>query len=128
MNLTRSFWQIIRFGISGVALTALVSLLYLIAIRVISPALALTLATLIASIAGYFIHSAFSFRGHGGRDQPAIRFARFLITNSLGYALNLFFVYLMIDLGHLPKWSPVIAFAAVTPAASFILNRHWVFG
>lgn len=124
------FWQAVRFGIAGLALTALVSAMYYLQVTytAISPAVALTVATLVASAIGYFIHGHFSFRAHGTRENPAKRFVRFLITNGIGYLLNLAFVFALIDLMHLPKWTPMIGFCLVTPAVSFVLNRHWVFG
>lgn len=124
------FRQLMRFGISGAALTLLVSLLYLagIAIPGVPPALSLTVATLLASIVGYFVHSGFSFRGHGARNQPALRFTRFLVTNGLGYLMNLGFVFLLVHVAGLPEWTPIIPFCVVTPLVSFFLNRTWVFG
>jgi putative flippase GtrA len=124
------FWQAVRFGISGLALTALVSAIYYVQVTftAISPAVALTVATLIASVFGFFVHGHFSFRAHGARQDPARRFVRFLVTNGLGYLLNLVFVFALIDLMHLPRWTPMIGFCLVTPAVSFMLNRHWVFG
>ena len=127
---SESFWQLARFGVTGLALTALVSVLYLgaLAVMPIPPALALTLATVLASIVGFFAHSRISFRGHGSRDRPMVRLTRFLITNGIGYLLNLAFVVVLVDLAHLPEWTPIIAFCSVTPLASFMLNRVWVFG
>jgi putative flippase GtrA len=124
------FWQVVRFGISGLALTAFVSACYYLQVTytAITPALALTSATLVASVVGYLVHGHFSFRAHGTRENPAKRFVRFLITNGIGYLLNLGFVFVLIDLMHFPKWVPMIAFCLVTPAVSFGLNRHWVFG
>jgi putative flippase GtrA len=120
----------VRFGIVGLALTALVSAIYFLQVTytAVAPALALTVATLIASVIGYFVHGHFSFRAHGTRENPTKRFARFLVTNGIGYLLNLAFVFALIDLMHLPKWTPMIGFCFVTPAVSFVLNRHWVFG
>lgn len=124
------FWQAARFGISGLALTALVSAAYYVQITFtpLSPALALTLATLLASAIGYFVHGSFSFRAHGSRHNPARRFLRFLTTNGIGYLLNLVFVIALIDVMQLPRWTPMIGFCLVTPAVSFLLNRYWVFG
>jgi putative flippase GtrA len=123
------FWQVLRFGISGLALTALVSAVYYFQVTYtsIAPAIALTLATVGASVIGYFVHANFSFRAHGMRDNPSRRFVRFLVTNGLGYLLNLAFVFALIDLMGLPEWTPVIGFCLVTPMVSFLLNRHWVF-
>ncbi|MBC2668150.1 GtrA family protein [Novosphingobium piscinae] len=123
------FWQLVRFGISGLALTALVSGLYGLQITALglAPALALTTATIIASVIGYFVHGHFSFRAHGSRDAPARRFSRFLIGNGLGYGLNLAFVVLFVDVLHWPRWTPTLGFFFVTPLVSFFLNRRWVY-
>ena len=124
------FWQAVRFGISGLALTALVSLTYYLQIVLLGvlPAIALTVATLIASAIGFLVHGHFSFRAHGTRDKPARRMFRFLVTNGVGYLLNLAFVFVLIDVMHWPTWTPMIGFCLVTPAVSFVLNRQWVFG
>jgi putative flippase GtrA len=123
------FWQAVRFGISGLALTLLVSAAYYLQVTFtsISPAIALTLATVGASVVGYFVHGNFSFRAHGTRENPGKRFVRFLVTNGIGYLLNLAYVFALIDFMHLPKWTPMIGFCLVTPAVSFVLNRRWVF-
>jgi putative flippase GtrA len=130
MHADEPIWQLARFVIAGAALTLLVSLIYLLAITVIhlSPALSLTVATLIASVAGYFAHGAFSFRGFGMRDRAPVRFARFLTTNGIGYLLNLAFVFVLVGWARLPEWAPIIAFCTITPLVSFTLNRTWVFG
>lgn len=124
------FWQALRFGISGLALTALVSALYYLQVLylAVSPAAALTVATLIASALGFLVHSQFSFRAHGSRENPARRMFRFLVTNGVGYLLNLAFVFVLIDVLRLPTWTPILGFCLVTPAVSFVLNRQWVFG
>ena len=124
------FWQAVRFGIAGLALTALVSAVYYAQVIYLAvlPAIALTIATLVASAVGFLVHSQFSFRAHGTRENPAKRMFRFLVTNGLGYLLNLAFVFVLIDLMHLPTWTPMIGFCLVTPAVSFVLNRRWVFG
>lgn len=132
MGTTRDeiFWQAVRFGISGLALTALVSAVYYVQViyTPILPAFALTVATIIASVIGFFVHGHFSFRAHGARENPTGRFVRFIVTNGIGYLLNLAFVFALIDMLHLPKWTPMIGFCLVTPVVSFLLNRHWVFG
>ena len=123
-------WQFVRFGISGLALTALVSAAYYaqVAFTPITPAIALTLATLGASVIGYYLHSGFSFRGFGRRENAARRFLRSMTTNAIGYLLNLVFVFVLINLAQLPEWTPVIGFCFVTPVVTFFLNRNWVFG
>lgn len=121
--------QLVRFGISGVVLTLFVSAIYLalLAHSRFSPGSALTIATLLASVVGFFMHSTFSFRGFGSRGRPMFRFARFLAINLFGYGLNLSFVYLLVGFAGLPDWTPVVLFCSFTPTISFMLNRRWVF-
>ena len=121
--------QFARFGIMGVLLTGLVSALYLalVTFSKVGPSIALTIATVIASIFVYFSHSAFSFRGHGERDRPIIRMVRFGFVNFISYLSNLLFIYLFIEVLFLPEWTPTIAFFFFTPVLSFYMNRKWVF-
>ncbi|MDE2403627.1 MAG: GtrA family protein [Sphingomonadales bacterium] len=122
--------QIIRYGVSGLALTALMSGIYLLLVNNahMLPALSVTLSTIFASVVGFFVHGNFSFRGHGDRANPGRRFVRFLTTNAIGYFLNVGFVILMTGVLRLPTWTPTIAFCTVTPIVAFLLCRRWVFG
>lgn len=123
-------WQMARFGVIGGLLTLMVSALYLVGVQWahMSPQLALTLATILASVIGFFAHGSISFRGHGERDRLMVRMARSGVTNFAGFLLNMGFVFAMVDVAHLPKWTPTIPFCFVTPLLSFVLNRKWVFG
>ena len=123
------FWQIVRFVLAGVGMTTLGSGLYYLIVTYTptTPALSLTLATIIGSVVGYFVHGRFSFQAHGFRDEPAKRFVRFLTTNGIAYLLNMAHVVTLVHFMHLPEWTPIIGFCLVTPAVSFALNRYWVF-
>jgi putative flippase GtrA len=122
--------QVIRFGITGVVATALQSAVYwlLATFAGVAPLVANTFGYLCAVVAGYAMHSQFSFRGHGTRDNKARTTSRFVIVSLLSYALNSFFVWLLVGMMHGPTWWPVIPFFVVTPAVTFVLHRHWVFG
>lgn len=124
-----SFWQLVRFGVTGFALTGFVSATYclLITFTPLLPAISLTLGSLAASVIGYFVHGRFSFRGFGSRTAVVNRFMRFLMTNGAGYLLNLFYVLLVIDVLHWPRWLPIVGFCIITPMISFLLYRKWVF-
>ena len=84
--------QVIRFGVSGVGLTALVAVLYTAQVYLlhISPNLATTIAIIIATFPGYVLHSQFSFKGHGERnaDEVHIRTMRFAVTSFIGFLCN----------------------------------------
>lgn len=121
--------QFVRFGVTGVLLTALVSGIYWLCIRLFEadPRVALVIGTVIATIVGYFAHGAFSFRGHGARDRGGVRFGRFLLTNVIGLLLNYLYVEILVRQWMLPEWSPIPLFFVMTPALTFFLNRMWVF-
>jgi putative flippase GtrA len=121
--------QAIRFGLTGGLLTALVAGGYWVVAELlgVEPMLSMTLNYLVFTTLGYILHSRFSFRGHGGRDRPALRTARFFTVNTTGFLANQFFVWLLVK--HLagPTWWPVIPILFVTPLLTFSLNRRWVF-
>ena len=121
--------HIVRFIFVGGLLTGLVSAIYIVLASYfgLHHSISILAATVIASCFGYFFHSMFTFRGYGNRDRPANRFARFISTNLLGYLINAAAVFIMIDIGKLPIWSPIIIFTFFTPIISFFFNKYWVF-
>ena len=122
--------QIVRFGLSGGLLTLFTAGGYwAVATFVgIDPNLSLLLVFIVAASLGYFLHSEFSFRGHGARDRAHIRTIRFFVTTTLGFMANQFFVWLLVKQMDGPTWWPVIPMVLVTPILTFTLNKRWVFG
>ena len=121
--------QILRYGISGALLTVFYSAIYWTAAVPLSvPALiANSLAFVATLVAGWLIHSRWSFRGHGDSERPPIAYVRFLLINLAGYALNSFWVWLIVlRLGGSVALS-ILPIAFVTPWLSFWLNRRWAF-
>lgn len=94
----------------------------------VDPNLSLLLVFIVAAALGYFLHSEFSFRGHGARDRVHIRTIRFFVTTTLGFMANQFFVWLLVKQMGGPTWWPVIPIVFVSPILTFTLNRRWVFG
>ena len=121
--------QIIRYAMTGAAVTALQAAVYwtLAQPLKLDPQLANFCGYLVAVVTGFVAHGRFSFAGHGGRDRPAARALRFIAASLVSYALNAFWVWLCVARGGLPVWSPIPLMALVTPAVVFILNRQWVF-
>jgi len=80
-----------------------------------------------AVLVGYLVHSRWSFRGHGRRDNLARTGGRFVLVSLVSLALNSFWVWLLVERLALPLWSPYPLVLGVTPFVVFALNRQWVF-
>ena len=124
--------QFLRFGVVGVASTLIYSAVYLPLATYALPrgqaVLAVPPAFLVAVTCGYFMHSAWSFRGHGRRDNLARTGGRFVIVSLVSFALNQLWVWLLVQALGLPLWAPYPLVLGVTPLVVFALNRKWVFG
>ena len=120
--------QLTRFAITGAFVTALGVGVYALVALVLRwhPQLGNFLAYLVAVATGYFMHSAWSFRGHGGERTNATR-VRFVIVSIISYALNSFWVWLLFTRLQLGRAAPIAPMLFVTPAITFVLNRKWVF-
>lgn len=123
------FWQIVRYGVSGLFITACQATIYwtLAAPVGLHPQLANGVGYLAAVAIGYVTHSAFTFRGHGDRDNQAARGVRFVAVSLVSYALNALWVFLCVTHMQWPEWTPIPAMLFATPAVVFGLNRQWVF-
>jgi putative flippase GtrA len=123
--------QLIRFGLVGGFVTGLYAVVYspLAKFHVVSPQIANFCGYITAVLTGYVLHSRWSFRGHGNRDNPAGTTFRFFLVSLVSYALNAAFVFVLTDSKALggPWWWPLIPIVFVTPAITFLLNRYWVF-
>ncbi len=122
--------QLVRYAITGGFVTALGAGLYglLVGTTTIHPQAAVFAAYVLCIAIGYVLHSRWSFRGHGSRDNTARTTTRFFVVSIVSYAINSFFTWALIDLAALPRWTPVVPMLFVTPVATFALNRKWVFG
>lgn len=124
--------QIVRFGMVGGFVTGLYALVYspLAKYHVTTPQVANFCGYLAAMVTGYVLHSRWSFRGHGSRDNLARTTGRFFIVSLVSYGLNALFVFVLTDRSMFagPWWWPLLPILFVTPAITFVLNRQWVFG
>jgi len=124
------FGQLFRYAVTGGFVTALGIAVYLFAATVIdvAPLLANVFAYAVCVAVGYVIHSKWSFRGHGRRDNLARTTSRFFLVSLVSFALNSLFVWLLTGPLGGPDWWPTIPMLFVTPVVTFALNRRWVFG
>lgn len=121
--------QLLRFVVSGGLVTVLGVGVYALVALVLKwhPQIGNLLAYLAAAGTGYVLHSRWSFRGHGRRDNLARTGSRFLIVSFVSLGLNSFWVWLMTEpLALSPAW-PILPMLFLTPLVTFTLNRQWVF-
>ena len=124
--------QLIRFGIAGGISTVLYSAVYLPLTSYVferaHAVYAVPFAFGVAVTAGFFLHSAWSFKGHGTRDSSGRQHGKFLVVQGFGLALNAAFTWLTTDQLNQAPWVALIPVVLITPIATFALNRQWVFG
>lgn len=123
--------QVVRFGIAGGLSTLIYSAVYLPLATWVFPGLAVAavpFAFAVAVTCGFFMHSHWSFKGHGTRDNSGRQHLKFLVVQGVGLLLNAIFTWVLADLMHYPDWVPLIPIVTITPIATFALNRQWVFG
>ncbi len=128
---TGTFGQLVRFAISGGITTGLYAIVYspLAKYEIVSPSLANVAGYLVAMVSGYFLHSHWSFRGHGGERELPKTGSRFFLVSLVSFGMNGLFVWVLTEDSLLngPWWWPLIPILFVTPLVTFALNRLWVF-
>src|SRR5215210_808377 len=119
--------QLVRFGIVGLSLAVVYSAIYwYLATYVMPPVLAVVIAFLVSVSIGFVLHSRWSFRGHGAREDRRLK-VKFLAVQASGFVLNEAFTWVLTGPLHGPTWWPLIPAIFITPLATFVLNRKLVF-
>jgi putative flippase GtrA len=133
------FWQLVRFGIAGGLSTLVYAVIYWplatygnalfhLGQGAPWPLVGNVLGYVGAMVSGYFLHSRWSFRDHGSRDDALATSSRFFVVSLVSFALNTGFVWLLTGpLMRGPTWWPLVPILCVTPLVTFALNRFWVF-
>jgi putative flippase GtrA len=121
--------QLVRYGLTGgLASIVNIGIYWVLAARAaLDPNLAWTAGFLAAVVVGYVVHSRWSFRGHGRRDNLLRTGGRFFIISLVSFGLNSLWVWLLVTWAGWPIWSPYPLVLGVTPLLVFWLNRRWVF-
>lgn len=121
--------QFLRFATSGGVVTLLAASIYwVLAQFVMTPVAGNLCGWVLATMAGYFLHRHWSFRGHAQPGQLARTTWRFLVVSLLALAMNTFFVWIITGPAlRGPIWVSVLPLVFVTPLFTFALNREWVF-
>jgi putative flippase GtrA len=119
--------QLIRFGIVGFSLAGVYSAIYwYLATFVMPPVAAVVIAFLVAVSIGFVLHSRWSFRGHGQREDRSLK-VKFLLVQTSGFLLTEAFTWVLTGPLHGPTWWPLVPAILITPLATYLLNREWVF-
>lgn len=123
--------QLFRFGISGGISTLIYSAVYLPltfwvfdradAVYAVPPSFA------VAVTAGYFLHSRWSFKGHGTREPGALQKVKFVAVQGSGVALNAVVTWLGTAVLGYPGWVPLLPAVGLATIVTFLLNRYLVF-
>ena len=121
--------QLVRYALTGGLATIVnIGVYWILAHRGLDPNAAWTVGYIAAVLVGYVVHSRWSFRGHGRRDNLARTGGRFVIVSLVSFGLNQLWVWLLVRHLGLPLWAPYPLVLGVTPFVVFALNRKWVFG
>ncbi len=123
--------QLARFGIAGLLSASVYGGVYLALAHMLPPVhavLAVPPAFGIAVICSFFLHSGWSFRGHGSRDASGRQHAKFLGVQIAQLGANLMLTWLLTGWLHAPGWVPLIPAILIVPFVTFFVQRRWVFG
>jgi putative flippase GtrA len=126
---TPGFWQLVRFAFAGLGVTLFSACVYMIAAYPfhVQPLVANVISYAFGFTASYAVHSRWSFASDDADRSEVETLLRFLMASVFAFALNSFWVWLATSYHELPPWAPVPAMVFITPLASFLINRYWVF-
>ncbi len=120
--------QFVRYAVSGAGLALVFSIVYEIVLHIpdTNPQVANGIGFMVSTALGYIIHSRWSFSGDR-QSYKSSSTVKFLIVNFSAFALNGFWVWLLVQKFGLSHHLPLLPILGVTPLISFWLNREWVF-
>lgn len=120
--------QIAAYAVGGGAVTLLHSLTYWLLAEParVDPYLANSIAAIVAGVAGYMLHSRWTF-GHTNTAGGAGAMLRYVVVSAICYALNSAWVWLFVQRLGLGVTLSIVPMILVTPWAGFALNRWWTF-
>lgn len=123
--------QLVRFGVAGGISTLIYSAVYLPLTAWVFPAAhavyAVPFAFAVAVTAGFFLHSRWSFKGHGTRRPGGAQQVKFVMVQASGMGLNAVITWVGTALLGYPAWAPLLPAVALATIFTFILNRWLVF-
>lgn len=121
----------IRFGIAGGLSTLVYSAVYLpLTLYVFErrhAVYAVPFAFAVAVTTGFFLHSRWSFKGHGTRPPGAAQQVQFVMVQGSGMALNAVITWIGTAKLGFPAWAPLLPAIVLATGMTFVLNRYLVF-
>ena len=117
----KSLGQVIRFGIVGVAATAIQAVLYQVLVGWLRAELANAIAYVVSFIFNYVASTRFTFRV----KSSARRGAGFLLSHLINFTLQTLIMHLSIRLGLTERWAMVPMFVITVPV-NFLLVRFFL--
>ena len=117
----KSLGQVIRFGIVGVAATAIQAVLYQVLVGWLRAELANAIAYVVSFIFNYVASTRFTFRV----KSSARRGAGFLLSHLINFTLQTLILHLSIRLGLTERWAMVPLFVITVPV-NFLLVRFFL--
>ncbi|MBB6125265.1 GtrA family protein [Sphingobium subterraneum] len=121
--------QVSRFAVSGLVASLINLAVYHAGVVLggIDPNVAWTAGFIAASAIAFILHDRWSFRTPTARSQKIPMARRFAVVSLSSFALNSFWVWLMVRHFGMPVWSPYPLVIGLSPALAFWFNRTWVF-
>lgn len=123
--------QLVRFGISGVISTLIYTAVYLPLTQFVferrHAVYAVPFGFAAAVTAGFFLHSRWSFKGHGTRTPGPAQQLKFLGVQASGMALNAVVTWIGTAGLGLAPWVPLLPAIVLATGLTFYLNRRLVF-
>ena len=117
----KSLGQVIRFGIVGVAATAIQAVLYQVLVGWLRAELANAIAYVVSFIFNYVASTRFTFRV----KSSARKGAGFLLSHLINFTLQTLILHLSIRLGLTERWAMVPMFVITVPV-NFLLVRFFL--
>lgn len=117
----KSLGQVIRFGIVGVAATAIQAVLYQVLVGWLRAEIANAIAYVVSFIFNYVASTRFTFRV----KSSARRGAGFLLSHLINFTLQTLILHLCIRLGLTERWAMVPMFVITVPV-NFLLVRFFL--
>lgn len=118
--------QFVKFGLVGVSNTLLAFAVYSLLVRGFGVwyLLASGIGFAVGAINGYLLNRSWTFRGHSGGSNTAVRW---VVVQGCGLLCNLGLVYVFVSRAGMDKLVGQALSTAIVVVSTFFVNRTWTF-